>query len=206
MDTAGLGLKEPEQINWDNHADGGSKYMPPPIPVDQAGKRITFYGVAQSIVPEVTDEGYRTYLLDPIKLVKGGPGVDGYVIRFTRASVKKFVNKKTGEQIEASMASRLLKAAGVAAKPQKNAEYDAAFKLVAGKPIPFTIDWEARVKDTGETVRGYENFPIDPATGQRKSILRAGDQYKDENGATQTLKAEVAFANARVQFYQIGKK
>jgi hypothetical protein len=197
-DTNQMNLREPEQINWDNYATG-SKYVAPPQAKDANGKYIVYTGQLPTTVGlDVTQEGFRSFVLDPIKLAKNGNGVDGYEIRFTRASVKKF-NDRNGNPIDASMAGNVLRAAGVVAKPQSNKEYEAAFKLAAGRVVPFTIDWVARNKETGEEIVGYDNFPLDPdRPGQRKSILRAGDTLP--NG--QTVKSEVLFANARVKFFQ----
>jgi len=68
--------------------------------------------------------------------------------------------------------------------------------------VPLTLDWTARNKDTGESIRGYQNFPDDPDhPGQKKAILHAGDTYRDRDGATQTVKADVLFANAVVRYF-----
>lgn len=205
MDTAGLGLKEPSQIDWDNYNPGG-KYQAPPPAVGADGKNIVYTGQLPTTITQEQDrDGYRQYVLDPIKLVKNGNGADGVTIRFTRASVKPF--EKDGKVQNASPAGNVLRSAGVAAKPQKTAEYDAAMNAAKGRVVQFTIDWEARDKDTGETVRGYMNFPEDPdRPGQRKAILHAGDEYKDKEGVTQTVKAEVLFANARVRYFVDARK
>ena len=200
MDTAGLGLKEPQQIDWDNY-NPGSKYQAPPVALGGDGKSIVYTGqLPTAIAAEQDDEGYRRYLLDPIKLVKNGSGADNYVIRFTRASIKPF--EKNGKVQNASPVGNVLRSAGVSAKPQKTVEYDAAINAVKGRVVSFTIDWEARNKDTGETVRGYENFPDDPdRPGQKKAILKQGDVYKTREGETKTVQSEVLFANARVRYF-----
>ena len=199
-ETAGLGLKEPSQIDWDNY-NPGSKYQAPPPALGGDGKAITYTGqLPTAITQEQDDAGYRRYLLDPIKLVKNGNGVDGYTIRFTRASVKPF--EKNGKVQNASSVGNVLRSAGVNSKPQRTAEYDAAMNAVKGRVITFTVDWEARNKDTGETVRGYANFPDDPdRPGHKKAILKAGDVYKTKEGETKTVESEVLFANARVRYF-----
>lgn len=200
MDTAGLALKEPQQIDWDNY-NPGSKYQRPPDVKDAAGKNILFTGqLPSTIVAEQDNEGYRRYLLDPIKLVKNGNGVDGLTIRFSRASVKPF--EKDGKVQNASQVGNVLRSAGVTAKPQKTAEYDAAMNAVKGRVVTFTLDWEARNSETGETVRGYDNFPEDPdRPGTKKAILKAGDTYKTREGETKVVQSEVLFANARVRYF-----
>jgi len=143
-----------------------------------------------------TDDGFREYILDNIKLVKSGPSADGYVIRFTRANVKAWKNG-------INRVSTLLKAAGMVAKPQKNAEYDAAVNLVKGKIVPLTIDWFGKNKETGEKIVSYANFPDNPAQpGTKKAIVKAGDTYLDENGVPTVCKSEVIFANAQVKFFR----
>lgn len=201
-DTAGLNLKEPEQVSWD--AIGASKYQEPPDPIGPDGKPITFYGTYSSVQMEQDDDGYRRYLLDPIKIVKSGGKADGYTIRFTRVGLKPW---KNGQNHTAVM----IKSAGVQAKPQSTAEYDAAVKAIANKPVAFNIDWEARNKDTGEAVKGIAAF-IDPVTGQRRAILRKGDVVPatddrgQPTGGTRTIESEVLFANARITFFRAGKK
>lgn len=204
-DTAGLAYTEPDKMDWDNY-NPGSRYTPPPQcgVVGEDGKfhPTTFFGqLPQTITAEVNQTtNLRQYLIDPIKLVRSGSS-DGYEIRFTRAGVNKFKNKK-GEPINASMVGNLLRSVGVTAKPQRTAEYDAAMNLIRGKVAAFTLDWTARNKETGETVEGYANFPDDPERpGQKKAILKAGDTYRTKDGTTDTVKSEVLFANARIRYF-----
>jgi hypothetical protein len=204
-DTAGLSYKEPDKMDWDNY-NPGSRYMAPPqaleVGADGKTKQKVYFGqLPSTIVQEVNQTTeLRQYLLDPIKLVRSGES-DGYEIRFTRASLKKFTNKK-GEPIEASMVGNLLKSVGITAKPQRTVEYDAAMKLAAGKVAAFTIDWTAKNKDTGELIEGYENFPDDPARpGQKKAVLKEGDVYRTKEGIEAKVTSPVLFANARVRFF-----
>lgn len=203
--TAGMGLTEPRQIDWDNY-NPGSRYVPPPPAKDAGGKTIVYSGqLPKDVIEEQDDEGYRRYLLDPITLVKNGGTVDGTTIRFTRVSVKPF--EKNGKPVNASSAGNVLRSAGVPAKPQKTAEYDNAMKAARGRIVQFAIDWEARNKDTGEKVSGYDNFPDDTdRPGQKKSILRAGDAYKTKEGATAIVQSEVLFANPRVRYFVDGSR
>ena len=200
MDTAGLDLKEPQQIDWDNY-NPGSKYVRPPDVKGADGKAIVFTGqLPTTIALEQDNDGYRRYMFDPIKLVKNGNGVDGLIVRFTRASVKPF--EKNGKVQNASPVGNVLRSAGVSAKPQRTAEYDAAVNAVKGRVVAFTLDWEARNSETGETVRGYDNFPQDPdRLGTKKAILKAGDIYKTKEGETKIVQSEVLFANARVRYF-----
>ena len=203
-DVAGTGLREPEQMDWENY-NPGSKYRRPPVPVDEAGKTRTMYGVVpQEIGCGVSSTGYRNYDINALRIVKTGGDADGYDVR-TWASVKKF--SRNGKTIEASTAGNFLRAAGILAKPQKNAEYDAAMKLSQGRTVPFVLDWRARNHETGEEVRGYQNFPDDPdSPGSKKAILKAGDTYtiRDNKGNitdTRTVESDVLFANGVVRYF-----
>jgi hypothetical protein len=204
-DLSGLNLKQPTKTDWDNY-NPGSKFMAPPPALGVDGKPVLYYGqVPKTFEFGADDEGNLNALIDPIVLVKGGQGVDGYTIRFTRVSVKPF--KKGDKPINAHSMGNYLRSAQVQAKPQTNEEYAAAVRATAGRVIPVTIDWVARNKDTGEEVKGFLNFPEDPERpGQRKAILKAGDTYtvRDNKGnilETRTVTSEVLFANAKVRYY-----
>lgn len=203
--TSGLNLKEPDQLNWDAYDVGGSGYQAPPPAIGPDDKPIRYQGTVPTLTDvafDVNKDGYRQWIVDPITITRSGAGADGYKLRWTRVNTKKFVSRKTGKETEASSVGNYLRSAGIVAKPQKNAEYDAAVRQTQGKVVAFTIDWEARNKDTGEQIRGYQNFPLDPERpGQRKAILRTGDVYTDDAGVKQTVKSEVLFANARVKFF-----
>lgn len=206
-DIAGLKLNEPEQVDWNNYNPQSNFQAPPPaLGID--GKPVVYYGQApKEFTFDATKEdkngengGLLEALIDPIVIVKSG-AADGYQIRFTRASVRKF---KKGEKVtEASQLGNYLRACGSVAKPQKNSEYVAAVKQTAGKVFPFTLDWSAYNKDTGERVDGYLNFPEDPARpGQRKAILKQGDTYTTRDGETKQVQSEVLFANARLRYFR----
>ncbi len=198
QDIAGLNAREPEQMDWDKYNPGSNYKAPPPVQGPD-GKAIRYFGeVAGDISVETDDNGFLRWLLDPIKIVRSGNGADGYLLRFTRISTKKF--EKNGKKVEASSVGNYLKACQIQQKPQKNADYHAAVMSTAkGKKIfPFTIEWEARNKETGEEVKGYTKFPLDPERpGQRKSILKRGDMLTD---GTQ-VQSEVLFANARLRYF-----
>lgn len=207
-DIAQQNLKQPEQVDWDNY--GSSGYAPPPVPVNGDGSARIFYGVASGILDD-PDEGYLNYSFDPIKIVKSGTDADGQQIRFVRASTRPRTKKVGGVDTpikgNPNKLADYLRAAGLQAKPQTNEQYVASVAAAAGKPFPFVADWEAYNKDTGERVKGYLSFPIDPTTGGRKSILKAGDvyyvtNYKGEVLETKTVQSDVLFANLRLRFFK----
>jgi len=209
-DIAQQNLKEPEQLDWDS-AFSGSKYQAPPPAVGQDGKAIVYYGVVKEAKQTDADEGYLNFQMD-LSLTRAG-SYDGVRVR-TWASTRPFQrkNRETGalEPVKGNpnKLGSFLKAAGLQAKPQTNSEYIASVKSINGRAIPFTLDWEAKNKDTGEVVRGFINFPDDPERpGQKKSILRAGDVVteRDSKGVitgTRTIQSEVLFANPRVKYFQ----
>lgn len=212
-DMAQVGLKEPERVDWE-HYSSVSTYQPPPPALGPDGKPITYYGVAEDVkVDERDDKGYLQVLIDPIKIVRSGPA-DGRIIRFTRASTRPFTrkNRDTGEEEPVkgnpNKLANFLRACGLSAKPQTNSEYLASVQATKGKTFPFTLDWSAYNKETGERVDGYLSFPEDPERpGQRKTILKAGDLVieRDAKGnvtGTRTVQSEVLFANARLRYFQ----
>lgn len=206
-DTAGVNLREPDQIDWENY-NPGSKYTPPPqvgTKVDGKFVATVFYGQlpkADQIKAEVDEQTQlRQYLIDPITLVRSGSS-DGYQVRFTRASLKQFTNRKTGKAMNASQVGNLIRSVGITAKPQRTAEYDGVMKLAAGKVAAFTLDWFAKNKETGEAIYGYENFPDDPERpGQKKAVLKEGDVYRAKDGTEQKVTSPVLFANAQVRYF-----
>lgn len=205
-DLAQVGLREPEQVDWDSLGKG-STYTPPPPALDANGKAIVYYGIAEVQDSEPTKDGYLQVLLDPIKITRSG-AADGYQIRFTRVSTQPFTKNGLPMKGNPNSFANFLRACQVAAKPQTNSDYLAAAKVTKGKVFPFTIKWEAYNKETGETVRGYENFPDDPERpGLKKSILKQGDVIteRDAKGnviGTKTVQSEILFANARLKFFQ----
>lgn len=208
-DLAQTGLKEPEKLDWDS-AFSGSKYQAPPPAMGPDGKPIVYHGMVAEAKQTEADQGYLNYQID-LKFVRAGE-YDGRPIR-TWASTRPFMKRGQSGDLEPikgnpNALAKFLRGAGLQAKPQTNNEYVASVKAVNGKAIPFTIDWEAKNKDTGEVVRGYLNFPEDPERpGQRKSILKTGDVVteRDNKGniiGTRTVTSDVLFANPRLKYFQ----
>jgi hypothetical protein len=208
-DIAQQNLREPEQVDWDN-AFSGSKYQAPPPALGPDGKPITYFGTLKEVKQADPDQGYLQFQMD-LNLVRSGSH-DGTRLR-TWVSTRPFMkrNRETGElepiKGNPNSLAKFLRAAGLQAKPQTNAEYAASVKAVNGKAIGFTIDWEARNKDTGEIIRGYKSFPVDPATGVAKSILKKGDTYNevDSQGnivGVKVVESEILFANPRIKYFQ----
>jgi hypothetical protein len=203
-------LKNPEQVDWDSLGKT-SKYQAPPPALGPDGKPITYHGKLTEIKLADPDQGFLQYMLT-FKLLRSGP-YDGLVLR-TWVSTRPFMrkNKDTGElepiKGNPNSFAKMLKAAGLQAKPQTNDQYEASIKQVLNKDLSFTTDWTAKNKDNGEVVQGYKSFPEDPLNpGSRKSILRAGDTYSvyDREGnliETKTVTSEILFANSRIQYFQ----
>jgi hypothetical protein len=206
-DMAQVNLREPEVTDWDNYNSGGSSYVAPPPALDQNGRPIVYFGIGDAAETTPTKDGFLNVLIDPIKMVRSGQ-YDGYTLRFTRASVKPFQKNNQPIKGNPNALANFLRATGLAVKPQTNDDYRLAVKATKNRPFGFTIDWEAYNKDTGENVKGYLAFPLDPERpGQRKSILKQGDEYYevDRQGnvlGTKKVQSEVLFANARLKFFQ----
>jgi hypothetical protein len=203
---SGIGqVNEIPQVDWDNFNPQAakSKWNAPPTPVGPDNKPLTYYVQLPSDMskPErvrTTQKGDRSFALGPLTFVKSGnSAVDGQTIRFYDASVKLFVNKDGGTS-NVNAIGKVLRAAGITAKPQTDEQYQQAVKGLAGRVIPVYIDWEARDRETGYTLRGYSNFTVtrtNPETGavttSVQPILRAGDILPDGS----VVQQEVLFAN-----------
>src|SRR5438874_11706448 len=170
-DIAQQSLKEPEQVDWDN-AFSSSKYTAPPPALGPDGEAIVYFGSVKEATKIDPDQGYLNYQID-LTLVRSG-SYDGLRVR-TWASTRPFMRKdrETGELTAVkgnpNKLRSFLRSAGLQAKPQTNDQYIASVMAVHGKAIPFTIDWQSYNKDTGEKIKGFLAFPIDPATGNRRS-------------------------------------
>jgi hypothetical protein len=214
-DLSQLNLTEPAQVDWANY--GKSNYQAPPAAIGPDGKFITYTGIAKTAEVETEyvdkdDDGnqYLTIKLDPVVI----PEANNYEIRFASISVKPYTQvgsdgKRVAKKGNPNRAADFLRAAGSQAKPQLNSEYLATAKAVVaqGKKFTFNIDWEAKNKETGEKIRGYNAFPQDPVTGQRKAVLKAGDFYNvldskgQPTGEQKQVQSEVLFANAKLRYF-----
>lgn len=211
-DIAQVNLSEPPKTDWDNYGGSGKFQVPPPA-LDAKGEPIVYYGQAGSITEKVNDyalnpdtgQPYLNFALDPFVIATGD--FKGYILKYVEVNVKPFMknNKPTGSH----SLGNYLRAAGVAAKPQTNDEYRAAIKLTASKLVGFTIDWQAKNKETAEEIKGFLAFPEDDSRpGQRKCILKAGDFYnvlgpdRKPTGELAKVKSEILFANARLRFFR----
>lgn len=214
QDTAQLNLNEPAQCDWDT-AYSGSKYVAPPPALGPDGKPIHYQGALKAATLTDPDDGFLNYMID-LEINAPGQSYNGARARVW-ASTRPFT-KDDGSGTRVAVKGNpnklgsILRSAGLQAKPQTNADYQASIRAVLAqkKLVTFTLDWEAKNKDTGEVVKGFNAFPVDPATGNRKPILKAGDTVnilsaKGEVIGTSTVKSEVLFANPRVKYFQDAK-
>lgn len=192
-------LKEPSPIDWENH-NPQSRYTPPPPAKDASGAYIPYSAKLPANMRDpkrlgVTDEGLRSFELGPLTIdIGGGKKAE---IRFYTVNVRKFKNSKTGEEMNVSSASKALRSAGFAGKPNSNRDYDAAFASIGGKNLTVTIEWRAKNRDTGEEIDGYDNFPDDPQRpGFKNPVVRRGETLPDGR----VVESEILFANARVRY------
>lgn len=200
MSIAGLNLKQPAAIDWSNFHTGSKYQVPPPAKTDK-GQYVTYQAklgptVGQDATLDADDDGNLVVKAGPVTLA------GGYVVTFYDVSTRQFTNKKTGEPINANSLGKLFKACGVQGKPQTNNEYIQFAKACANKNLSVCIDWRAKNKDTGEEIKGYENFPDDPKRpGEKMAVIPAGTQLPDGRVTT----SEVLFANAVIKFVNLPK-
>lgn len=108
---------------------------------------------------------------------------DGYAVRFTRLSGKKYSNKNTSQIIE------FLRACGVTYVPKDADEAKQYIKSCSGKSFQFALQWEAYDKDAQKATKGMENFPT-LEDGTRQTWVPA------EFDSTQKV-----WANGKVRFF-----
>jgi hypothetical protein len=216
-DLAQLNLAEPGKTDWDNYGKSGWQAPPPAKGPD--GKYIIYSGVAKGVSLEEAypekgqnetgeEQSFLTVRLDDLTIADPGK-YQGYEIKFAQAGRRPYTKLIDGKRVpKKGLPSRLgdyLRAAGSVAKPQTNAEYLAAAKQAAGRKFSFTLEWEARNKDTGEVIKGYDAFPDDPLGG-KKAILKEGDFYNElgPDGKVigqKKVQSQVIFANAKLRFF-----
>jgi hypothetical protein len=193
-------LREPERVDWDN-AFSGSKYVAPPPAIGPDGKPIVYQAKVVEVVQSEgkgLDKDFLNYQVD-VQVNGAERPIRTWVS--TRTFQRR--NKDTGElenvKGNPNALAKFLRSAGLQAKPSSNAEYSMAVKQVKGKTISVILDWEAKGKESGELVRGYDLFPEDPERpGTKKSILKRGDLLTNET----PVQSEVLFANARIKYFQ----
>lgn len=215
-DIAQLNFTEPGQTDWDKY--GSSGWQAPPPAKGPDGNWIVYTGAAKGVsieeaYPEKDDAGqtYLTLNLDGLAIADPGK-YQGYELKFTKAGRKPYTKPgpdgtRVAKPGNPSRLGDYLRAIQSQGKPQNNAEYLATAKQGATRKFQFTIDWEAKNKDTGEKVQGYDAFPDDPDfPGQKKAILKEGDFYnelgpKGEVIGQKKVQSTVLFANARLRFF-----
>ena len=168
-DVAQTNLSAFDPIDFDKYQDGGKNFAPPP-----EGRYI---GKAPMITDEcfgATAEGYLKLNIDPVEIVSPGTG-NGYKVRFTRLSAKKYSNRNGSQVLD------YLRACGIGARPSSNDELKAALKMTSGRTFNFALVWEAYNKDTQETTSGQDNFELLP-DGSRQTFVKDGDKKWYANG------------------------
>jgi hypothetical protein len=151
-----MSMKELDPIDFDNYDDGGPKDYAPPA----EGK---YFAQAPIITDESfskTQEGYGKVEISPIKILD--PAANGYEVKFTRLSFKKYAKR------EGSPAIDFLRACGIVARPKTNDELKQLLKSASGRKFQFGLQWEAYNKDSKESIKGQANFPPDPQDATKR--------------------------------------
>lgn len=192
-DTTQTTLQVPN-IDWDNY-DTGSKLTAPPQAKGSDGKYIVYYAqLPEQFTDEAfgsTQQGFLKVDLTPLVLVNGGPGIDGYTMKYNQsASAKPY--EKNGKTLAASQLGNFLRASGTDGfKPQDIEGYKQAVRAAAGKTIPVILEWDCYDKQTAsEVAKKYDDFA--GPTGSKSPVITTPD------GRTLVARARVkGFVTAR---------
>lgn len=177
-DIAQTNLKAFDPIDFGTgYQDGGKPQLP------AEGR---YFGQAPQITDasfSSTQEGYLKVTLDPITLVNN-PASNGYQVRFTNLSAKKYSNR------EASQVGDFLRACGLPVQPKSNDELKQALKMASGKVFQFGLQWEVYNKATKESWKGTET--LEALDGWNKT----GKFLPDPFDETKKL-----YANGKIRYF-----
>ncbi len=187
-DVAQMDLKPFDVLDFDAYQDGGSgsgKSYAPPAEGRYTGRVPQILDDGTDVISTTnafgrTQEGYLKLQLDTIDILD--PAANGYQVRFTRLSSKKYA-KRNGSQV-----MDFLRACGIEARPTSEAELRAVIKQAAGRPFTFQLNWEGYNKDTQENIPS-EAFATD-ASGKRATYI------VDEFDSSKKW-----FANGKVRYF-----
>lgn len=188
-DIAQMELTEPDPIDFEKYQDGstGQSYAPPPEGQYVAKAPIFRDNGTTTIGPDnsfgATKAGYLKVAIDPIEIV--GPTNEGYKVRFASLSAKKYSNREGNQILD------FLRACGLPIRPKTNDEYKSAIKMASGKVFKFGLVWEAYIKDTEQTIKGQDNFPLDPQD-PTKRLSYVVDEFDPK---------KKHYANGKVKYY-----
>ena len=161
-DINSLDLKEPETSYWDDYEDpksggSGSALLP-------KGEYLV------QIVPGSMDfqaDKQRNLVAVTTLRVLDGPEA-GKEVRFQRFSVRPYPYRRGSE------AGDLLRVVRPGVTPRSNTEWEQALRGCEGMPFKAYGDWEAYDKQTGQSLKGMENFPVG-SDGERIGVVVKAD-------------------------------
>jgi hypothetical protein len=189
-DVSQMNLKPFDPIDYDNYDDGpkggGTSYAPP-AEGRYTGRIAALPDDGSDVISSTnsfgrTQEGYLKVQLPDIEILEGT--ANGYKVKYTRLSSKKYA-KKNGSQ-----ALDFLRACGIDARPQSEAELRSLLKQTVGRPFQFQLIWQAYDKNSETEIRGAENFPLLPDGVTRQSWIK--DKFDD---------TKRWFANGTVRYF-----
>lgn len=185
-------LREPDPVDWDSYEDGGKKF----VPLAPEG----IYTVAESGPPtlEITDDGYLTYVLSPLKIVDEGPG-KGQEIRYTRISTKQWPGRN------ASSMGDYLRAKGIKLQGKPTNEmYQQAVMAATNLPFQINASWKGRCPACKNYFKRAEVYPT-REDGTKQSYMDCPNGCKDPEGVVNEETGEVrparVFANLTVGWF-----
>jgi len=188
-DITNLNLREPDPIDWDNYDTGERKpiFLPP--------KAQYLFQVAEAPIAAATQEGYLKMQFPSLKIVKPGDPADGYDVKFTNVSAKKWAKR------EGSPLGDFLKSHGISGQ-RTNAEYIDACYATVGRASEAGADWRAYCKECGKEIKGMENFPVQ-ADGSRQPWVDC-DKCLDHTDPNNPRPKRL-WANLQVTFFRARK-
>lgn len=170
--TADVAALNFDVVDFDKYQDGQPSYAPP-----DEGKYFGKAPVIDDTAFGQTKENYLKVTIDPITICNNTAPAEGYKVRFTNLSAKKYKNREGSQVLD------YLRACGIAARPTTVEELKSLIKSTSGRVFQFTLVWEAYDKETQEETSGQENFPVDPANPTKHlPYITKGDRRVWANG------------------------
>lgn len=186
-DVAQTNLVAFDPIDFDQYEDGGGKDFSTPPEGRYVGRAPIIKDDGTDVISDTnsfgrTAEGYLKLNLDGVTLVDGPK--PGYAIRYQTISSKKYKARNGSQVLD------FLRACGIAARPQSDAELRAACKMASNRTFSFQLVWEGFNKSTEENfgIAECDTDPNDPT----KKLSYMTDPYDP---------TKRWFANGRIRYF-----
>lgn len=176
-----------QTVSWEGYDIGTSK--PKPFP-PEGNYYLQLPAVITDEIFGTGGEGQLNAKFDPLT-IRGGD-YDGFEVRFTTVSTKRYSNRNA-----CSMGDLIL-AARSPYRPVNDEQWKQAIHALAGQFVEANLTWEAYDKQTQQTLaKGMDNFPKLP-DGSHQRYLELDDPHAQDG------KRRV-WANIKVRYFKIPK-